>query len=199
MASTRDAPRQAELTAGFRNPGRPVQAHWVVQFRSAGRALKRTASRGWQEPLRCAGGTIGTAVKLFALAVGGLVAAAVAYFVVYLGVTYVWFGLTGANPKIGPSDLGVPLLVFHLTTTGTAAVAAGAAAALVLERSAAALVRIIGGTVAVTVAVVTVHVLALDGDPDQSPYHVAVAAVVAAALGVVQYRSRRRRSAVPQP
>jgi hypothetical protein len=133
-------------------------------------------------------------VKLVALAVGALVAAAVAYFVVYLGVFLAWFGITGANLKIGPSDLGVPGLVFHLTTTGIAAVAAGAAATLVLERSIAALVRIIGGTVAVTMAVVTVHVLALDGHPDQSPYHVAVTAMVAVALGVVRYGTRARRA-----
>ncbi len=141
---------------------------------------------------------IGAAVKLMALSVGALVAAAVAYFVVYLGVFFAWFEITGANVKIGPSDLGAPVLLFHLATTGLAAVAAGAAAAMVLERSVAALVRIIGGTVVVTVAVVAVHVLALDGDPDQSPYHVAVAAVLAAALGVVR-TARTRRSALPQP
>jgi hypothetical protein len=113
-----------------------------------------------------------------------LVTAVVTYYIAYIAVSFAWFGITGANFLIGPSEFGGPSeIIFHLGTTAVAAAAAGLVAGGILTRSWAITRLVAGGTVVLTAAFIVFFTLVFDRDPTQSPVHALVAAVAAVLLG----------------
>ena len=120
-----------------------------------------------------------------------LVTAVITYYAAYLAVYFAWFGITDANFKIGPSDLGIPEIIFHLVTTAVAAAVAGLVAGGILTRSWAITPLVAGGTVVVVAAFIVFYTLVLDGHPDQSPIHAPVAAAAAVLLGGTLSRQPR--------
>lgn len=123
-------------------------------------------------------------MKQSARIIVAFVAAAVLYYVFYISVSLTWFDLADANPKIGSSDLEVPAILFHLVTTGIAALATGLVAGWILTRSWAGTRLVASVTVAVTAIFIAVYVLAFDGEPDQFPFLPAISVVTAVILGV---------------
>lgn len=123
-------------------------------------------------------------MKQLARIIVSFVTAAVLYYVVFIAVSLAWYDLADANPKIGPSDLDVPEILFHLVTTGIAALATGLVGGGILTRSWAGTGLVVAGTIAVTATFVAIYVLSFDGEPDQLPFLPAISVVTAVILGV---------------
>jgi hypothetical protein len=134
-------------------------------------------------------------LRRFFTAVVVLVALAIIYLVAYTAVSLAWFGLVGANPKIGPEDIGVPLVIYHLVTTGLASGLVGLLASAVgnPNRSGRWVIRV--GTVAVTAGFIAIYVLGFGGRPDQNPFYILVPVLAAVALRATSDRRTVRAPA----